>query len=128
MAKSFGIPIRSSKEHVQEIKDIIPCEMRSFPCNYLGLPLSIWRLTKADLQPILDKVADALPGWKAALPAKSGRLVLVKVVLTTIPLQVLIALNVPKWFLRAVDNLGELSSGKDVRMCEEAIVRQPGKG
>lgn len=103
MAKSFGIPIWCDDNQILAINDAMPCELRSFPCKYLGLPLSIWRLGKTELQPILDKVADALPGWKAALLAKSGRLVLVKAVLTAIPLHVLIAINVPKWFLKAVD-------------------------
>lgn len=44
-----------------------------------------------------------LPGWKAALLEKSGRLVLVKAVLTAIPIYVLLAIDVPKWFIKAVD-------------------------
>lgn len=49
--------------------------MRSlfFPLQYLGLPLSLTRLKAVDLQPILDKIADRLPGWKAALLDKSGQ-------------------------------------------------------
>lgn len=35
--------------------------------------------------------------------AKSGRLILVKAVLTAIPIDLLIALDVPKWFVKAID-------------------------
>ncbi|KAF8658110.1 hypothetical protein HU200_059576 [Digitaria exilis] len=37
------------------------------PCTYLGIPLSIYKLRKAELQPLVDKVANALPTWKAGL-------------------------------------------------------------
>jgi len=69
------------------------------------LPLSIRKLTKADLQPIVDKIADMLPGWKATLMSTAGRAVLVKAVLTAVPVYLLIALDVPKWLLRAIDKM-----------------------
>lgn len=79
------------------------CTLSSFPCKYLGLSLSVKCLTKADLQPYIDKVADMLPAWKASLMAASGQLILVKAVLSAIPVQLLIAIDIPKWFLRAID-------------------------
>lgn len=77
------------------------CNLGAFPCKYLGLPLAIKRLTKSDLQPIIDRIADALSGWKVALLA----LILVKAVLMAIPIHMLIALNVPKWFIKAIDKI-----------------------
>ena len=53
--------------------------------------------------PLIDKVADYLPGWKASLLNKAGRLTLVKVVLTVVPIYNLIALDLPKWVLKAID-------------------------
>lgn len=44
-----------------------------------------------------------LLGWKAVLMATSGRLILVKVVLTAIPIHLLIALDLPKWFIKSID-------------------------
>ncbi|GJM95163.1 hypothetical protein PR202_ga11871 [Eleusine coracana subsp. coracana] len=79
------------------------CALQDFPCRYLGLPLSLRQLTRNDLQPYLDKIADMLPGWKASLMARSGRLILVKVILTTLPIHLLIALDVPQWFIDTVD-------------------------
>lgn len=79
------------------------CDVASFPCKYLGLLLSLRRLTKEDLQPILEKIKNALPGWKAAILATSGRLILVRAVLTVIPIYLLIALDAPRCFIKAVD-------------------------
>lgn len=103
MAKSAIVPIRCDDANVQVVREHMDCMIIEFPCKYLGLPLSIRRLTKTELQPILDKIAYKLLGWKAALMARSGRLILVKAVLTALPIYLLIALDVPKWFVKAVD-------------------------
>ena len=99
------MPIRCGPEQLAVVSRVLPCEVIDFPCKYLGLPLSIRKLTKADLQPIVDKIADMLPGWKAALMSTAGRAVLVKAVLTAVPVYLLIALDVPKWLLRAIDKM-----------------------
>ena len=85
MQKSSIVPIRCTTEQLEVVSRVMPCEVIDFPCKYLGLPLSIRKLTKADLQPIVDKIADMLPGWKAALMSTAGRAVLVKAVLTAAP-------------------------------------------
>jgi hypothetical protein len=36
----------------------------SFPCTYLGLPLSVKKLPTSMLQPMIQKIADKLLGWK----------------------------------------------------------------
>ena len=105
MQKSSIVPIRCATEQLEVVSGAMPCEVIDFPYKYLGLPLSIRKLTKADLQPIVDKIADMLLGWKAALMSTAGRAVLVKAVLTAIPVYLLIALDVPKWLLRAIDKL-----------------------
>lgn len=74
MAKSTLIPLRCTDQQFVSMRDCLPCELSSFPCRYLGLPLSIHKLTRADLQPIIDKMADRLPGWKAELMDKAGAL------------------------------------------------------
>ncbi|XP_066396066.1 uncharacterized protein [Miscanthus floridulus] len=49
--------------------------VKEFPCTYLGLPLSINKPTKEVLLPLIDKVADHLPSWKASLMNRAGQLV-----------------------------------------------------
>lgn len=103
LVKSSVVPIACNEDDVLTVRQNLDCQISSFPCKYLGLPLSTRRLTSADLQPILDKIADMLPGWKAALLERSGRLVLVKAMLTAIPIYVLLAIDVPKWFIKAIN-------------------------
>jgi hypothetical protein len=69
----------------------------------LGIPLSIRRFANSDLLPLVDKVADKLLGWKANLLSRSGRLVMVKKVLSFVPIYLMLALELPKWGFKAID-------------------------
>ncbi|WVZ79973.1 hypothetical protein U9M48_027494 [Paspalum notatum var. saurae] len=103
LVKSFAIPIQCSEEDINRAGDILSCSVGSFPCSYLGIPITLTKPTKADLLPLIDKVANKLPGWKAPLLNRAGRLVLVKSVLSTIPIHVMLALDLPKWVVKAID-------------------------
>lgn len=79
------------------------CAVKEFPCSYLGLPLSIRRPSKKVFLPLIDKVANHLLNWKASLMNRAGRLVLVRAVLTATPIHMMIALDLPKWVIKAID-------------------------
>jgi hypothetical protein len=53
----------------------------------------------------MDKVANKLPGWRAPLLSKTRRLVIVTLVISAIPIHLMIALDLPKWFFKAIDNI-----------------------
>jgi hypothetical protein len=76
---------------------------KKIPCTYLGIPLSIRKLANSDLVPLVDKVADKLPGWKANLFSRASRLVMVKTVLSSVPIYLMLALELPKWVFKAID-------------------------
>lgn len=103
MAKSSALPIQCPEPVKEQVREAMNCQIATFPCKYLGIPLTLQRLTAADLQPIIDKIADALPAWKASLLGKSGQLILVRAVLTAIPIHVLLAIDVPRWFVKEID-------------------------
>jgi hypothetical protein len=75
------------------ILDVLSCGVADFPTTYLGLPLSIRKPSKNEWLSLIDKVANKLPGWKAPLLNKAGRVVLVKVVLIATPIYSMIALT-----------------------------------
>jgi hypothetical protein len=50
-----------------------PCQLLEFLCRYLGLPFSLKKLTRDQIQPFIDRIADQLPGCKADLLSKPGR-------------------------------------------------------
>jgi hypothetical protein len=76
-----------------------------FPFRYLGVPLSIRQLKKAELQPMVDEVTDRLPTWKSKHMSLAGRTMLANVTLTAILVHISIAVKVSSWIYRATDKL-----------------------
>jgi hypothetical protein len=103
LSKSSASPIHCSEEDLQRTAEQLDCSIKNFPCQYLGLPLTIRKPSTDVLLPLVDKVADLLPGWKASLMNRAGRVVLTRVVLSAVPTYMLIALDLPKWVIKAID-------------------------
>jgi hypothetical protein len=101
--KSSVFPIRCSDNEKTVVQQFLPCELLDFPCRYLGLPLSLKKLTRLQLQPIIDKIADQLPSWKADLFTKPGRKILVQHVLTGMMIYLAMTLDLPAWAHKAID-------------------------
>lgn len=105
LSKSAVSPIHCTDEQLTLTANILSCSIKDFPCTYLGLPLTIGKPTKEVLLPLLDKVAEYLPGWKASLMNRAGRLVMVRAVMTAAPIYLLTAIDMPKWFFKAIDKI-----------------------
>ncbi|WVZ85337.1 hypothetical protein U9M48_032277 [Paspalum notatum var. saurae] len=105
MHKSNVFPIQCSEEDTTFKQDHLPCQVAEFPCKYIGVPLSLKKLTKQQIQPIIDRIADQLPGWKADLLTKAGRRILVQFVLTSMLVYLTMAMDLPLWALKAIDKI-----------------------
>ena len=103
--KSNVLPIHCAEDDMSLIQSLLPCEILEFPCKYLGLPLSIRKLTKEQLQPVIDRIADQLPGWKADLMTRAGRAVQVQYVLTAMMVYLSMATELPSWAIKAIDKI-----------------------
>jgi hypothetical protein len=105
-------------EEVVTLQELLPCEISSFPCKYLGLPLSLSKLSRNQTQSIIDKIADQLPGWKADLMTRAGRKVQVQYVMTGMVIYLAMAVDLPPRALKDIDKIrkGFLCRGrKEVR-------------
>jgi hypothetical protein len=71
----------------------------------LGLTISDKKLNRNILMNWVDKIADRLPNWKARLLNLAGRTALVRFVLSAIPVSLFIAMNVPKWVIKAINKV-----------------------
>jgi hypothetical protein len=54
---------------------------------------------------LIDKIADYLPGWKAALMHPASRVALIWVVLTAVPIHHFIVMQYPKWVHKAINKI-----------------------
>ena len=119
--KSSVMPIQCSEDELTVMQAHLPCKVQSFPCKYHVLPLSISKLTRAQLQPIIVKIAEKLPGWKADLLNRAGRAILVQYVLTKMLLYVATALDLPPWCLKPLTKSEETFYGEVEKRRMEGI-------
>lgn len=96
-------PIRCDEDQIHLVQQVFPCQLVPFPCKYLGIPLSIYKLSKTDIQPLVDAVGDRLPTWKSGLINRAGRALLTKVTPTAIPIYMSIAIGLPPWAIREME-------------------------
>jgi hypothetical protein len=91
----------------------------TFPCIYLGLPLSHKKPTRAMLEPMVQKLGDRLPGWKKNFLAYTGRQVLVQLVLSSMPIHFLTVFKMPQWTIRGIDRVRRnfFWKGRDPQLC-----------
>ena len=82
MAKSKILPTRCDGIDLTPLQAAIGCQIASFPCTYLGMPLSDKRLKLTDFQELLDKLIKKIAAWKARWISSPGGLVLVRFVLS----------------------------------------------
>ena len=73
MDKSIATPIHCGTDELERLQQLLQCKIQDFPCRYLGVPLSLFKLKKCDEQPLIDVVAAMLPLWKGNLLNIAGR-------------------------------------------------------
>lgn len=100
LSKSALTPIRCDDDVLVGVQQLLGCRVENFPITYLGLPLSLRRPTKAEVQPILDRLSKKVAGWKPKLLSPDGRLRLIKSVLTALPVHFMSVLVLPKWAIK----------------------------
>jgi hypothetical protein len=117
MSKSSITPIQCVSINLPDILNNFPAATASFPIKYLGLPLSLGRLNRADLQPYIDKAVARLNPWKGRFLNRAGCTALVKSVLSSMPIFLLTALKADKGILKA---FAKISRGM-LWACKEAV-------
>lgn len=131
MQKSQVAVIRCQNIDLDTILDGVPAVRAHFPIKYLGLPLVLGRMRKADIQPLFDKIAKRTAGWRGKNMGPAGRSTLVKSVLTAQPIYLLTALKVTKEALGQLDaKRGRLlwQGTGDIRSIGRGHASQPRKG
>ncbi|KAM0843543.1 hypothetical protein ACQ4PT_057637 [Festuca glaucescens] len=98
-------PIHCQQAHIQPFLEPLLVPIQQFSCQHLGLPLHHRKLTNADLQPLIDKVAARLPKWHGRLLNVAAHLALVNSVLSAIPIYMLTVFQLGKWAIKRIDKI-----------------------
>ena len=117
VTKSSIAPIQCANINLEEILANFPATTTPFPIKYLGLPLSLGRLRRVDLQPYIAKAVARLSPWKGKFLNRAGCTALVKSVLSSMPIFLLTALKADKGILKA---FAKISHGM-LWACKEAV-------
>jgi hypothetical protein len=105
LTKSQAIPIRCDDIDIATILQPVGLQVATLPCTYLGMPLSLRRLRKIDIQPLIDKIAARLGHWKGRLMSRAGRLTLLRAVLSALPVFIMTAHSLSAWAIEQIDKL-----------------------
>jgi hypothetical protein len=88
---------------LQPVLEVLGCPVKSLPGT--GPSFVVTRLSKTELQPLVDKVAGNVPTWISSHLKKGGRLVCMNSKLATLPTNHVLSLDVPPCFFHAVNKL-----------------------
>lgn len=102
--KSEMIPLNLDPDEITNLGEILGCPIGKFPIKYLGVPLHVEKLSREDLQPLLDKILKRIAGWRGKLLSYKGRLTLIKTCLASIPVYLLSFFKFPKWALDMINS------------------------
>jgi hypothetical protein len=115
LEKGAATPINCNEEELSLVQSTLNCLQVQFPCRYLGIPLSVFRLKRSEEQPLIDKVTARIPGWKGGLLNTAGRTALSKATLSAILVHTAIAVCLSPWAIATIDRLRRafIWSGRD---------------
>ncbi|XP_073355283.1 uncharacterized protein [Aegilops tauschii subsp. strangulata] len=104
-AKCAVSPIQCTDADRAMITVTLACLLQDFPTTYLGLPLSIRKVSSTALQPIIDKLEHRLSPWWASLMSRGDRLALCRHVLSAMPTHIMIAMAINPPILKRINRL-----------------------
>lgn len=101
--KSEIITMNLEEEDTCKIAKMFNCPVGSFPLKYLGVPLHYDKLSREELQPMVDKLLHIIAGWRGKLLSLAARALLVKTCLASIPIYLLSFIKFPKWAINLLN-------------------------
>ena len=81
----------------------IGAKRAALPIRYLGLPLSAKKLRNIDFQQLLQSVQARMESWQSSFLTYGGRMVLIRSVLTALPLHYMQAIKLSKGVINYID-------------------------
>ena len=96
---------KCSARRAQMISKIIPITRASLPSVYLGVHLFFGTSRHSHFNQLLDSIRARLNWWKAKCPSFIGRLIMVKHVLSSIPLYISPVIPIPSKTILQIERL-----------------------
>ncbi|XP_010541226.1 PREDICTED: uncharacterized protein LOC104814740 [Tarenaya hassleriana] len=94
-----------SDQEANRLSSSMGIRLGKLPMIYLGLPLSPWKLSKHDFQPLIDRIARRLTCWTSKFLSYAGRIQLISSVIYGMVNSWSQSFLIPKGVLRIIDGL-----------------------
>jgi hypothetical protein len=101
-SKSQILPINVSHEKMVTLANALGCQLGSFPFTYLGLPMGTTKPRVEDYAPLMDRIERRLSACSSLL-SYSGKLQMVKSVITSTATFAMCTLKLPKGVIDNID-------------------------
>jgi len=103
--KSQLVGVNVSDSWLSEKALVLRCQVGSLPFVYLGLPVG-GKAHRLDFwKPVIHRINSRLSGWKAKHLSLGGRLVLLKFVLSSLPVYALSFFKAPSGIISSIESL-----------------------
>ncbi|KAK3219249.1 hypothetical protein Dsin_013219 [Dipteronia sinensis] len=83
----------------------LKCKAVSLPFSYLGFPLGARPCSKAFWNTVVEKIEARLAPWKRRFRSKSGKLVLIKSVISSIPIYFMSVFKIPVGIAQRIEKI-----------------------
>lgn len=104
-SKSSFIPFGMSEVVASNCAHELRTPAGSLPITYLGLPLSDHHIGSTGWTPVVERMERRLQGWSSRLLSRGGRLILLRTVLSALPIYYLSILKMPVQVERCIDTI-----------------------
>ncbi|KAE8716020.1 hypothetical protein F3Y22_tig00110156pilonHSYRG00217 [Hibiscus syriacus] len=128
-SKLFGVNL--GEELLEERASVVGCGVGALPMSYLGLPVGTSKNSDMLWEPVIQNFSSKLAGWKASTLSLAGRLVLVKTVLSSLPIFFMSIFKIPPKVNRKLNSImasflwGEGPERKQIHWVNWNLVCQP---
>lgn len=104
-SKSSFIPFGMSEEVASHCAQELRTPVGSLPIIYLGLPLSDQHIGSRGWTPVVERMEKRIQGWSSRMLSRGGRLILLRSVLSSIPIYYLSVLRLPAQVERRLNSI-----------------------
>ncbi|XP_028076768.1 uncharacterized protein LOC114278826 [Camellia sinensis] len=94
-----------SEECVKIFASRLNCTYHKLPLKYLGLPLGTNPSRRVTWKPVVDNFKKKLSGWKRRLLSFTGRVTLIKSVLSSLPIYYMSLFRLPRGVAKELDKI-----------------------
>ena len=104
-SKSLLVGINVNGSWLSEAATMLNCKVGTIPFMYLGLPIGGDASRLIFWEPLINRINSRLSGWKSRHLSLGGRLVLLKFVLSSLPVYALSFFKVPSGIVSSIESI-----------------------